>query len=308
MIAPIYRAQVNLLLQVLPYVAKEEIFALKGGTAINLFVRDMPRLSVDIDLTYLPIDSRDEALKNIEEGLSRIKADIELNLKGVAINTVKLYGGTTDVKLNCQRQGAQIKIEVNTITRGNVFPTKLMQVTDLVQDEFNKFAAINVVSLAELYGGKICAAIDRQHPRDIFDIKLLFNNEGFTDEIWNGFKVGLISHYKPISELISPILKDQKKAFVNQFTGMTIIEFTYDDYVRTRNLLIEFISSRLTKNDKHFLFSFENGEPRWNLFPYPILKELPAIKWKQLNIQKLKDKNPDKHKQMVEKLKNTLNL
>ena len=80
MILPAYKKQVDLLLHVLPYVAKEKIFALKGGTAINLFIRKMPRLSVDIDLTYLPIDSRTVALQNIQNGLNRIKADIENNV------------------------------------------------------------------------------------------------------------------------------------------------------------------------------------------------------------------------------------
>ena len=51
----VYRRQVQLLIRVLPSIAEEACFALKGGTAINLFVRDMPRLSVDIDLTYLPV-------------------------------------------------------------------------------------------------------------------------------------------------------------------------------------------------------------------------------------------------------------
>ncbi len=305
MISPVYRAQVDLLLQVLPYVAKEEIFALKGGTAINLFIREMPRLSVDIDLTYLPLDSRTKALNNIQEGLGRIKTDIEKNVPGITINTVPLNGGT-DVKLNCQGQGAQIKIEANTITRGNVFPTKLMQVVDSVQDEFDKFAAINVVSMAELYGGKICAAIDRQHPRDVFDVKLLLENEGFTDEIWEGFKIGLISHYKPISELLSPVLKDQKSAFDNQFAGMTSVDFTYEDYESTRALLINTIGERLTENDKHFLLSFESGEPNWELFPIPVLKDLPAIQWKLININKLKEGNPKKHKQMIENLSHLL--
>ena len=307
MISPTYRAQVDLLLQVLPYVAKEEIFALKGGTAINLFVRDMPRLSVDIDLTYLPLDSRGEALANIQEGLNRIKADLEKNVQGVRIHTVSLNGGT-DVKLNCQGQNAQIKIEVNTITRGNVFPTELMQIVDSVQDEFGKFAAINVVSLAELYGGKICAAIDRQHPRDIFDVKLLFDNEGLSDEIWQGFIVGLISHYKPINELLTPVLKDQKSAFDNQFAGMTSIEFSYDDYENVRDTLIETIKQRLTEKDKKFILSFEIGEPDWSLFPNDVLKDLPAIKWKLLNIQKLKKSNLKKHEQMVNELKKTLGI
>lgn len=307
MISSTYKAQVDLLLQVLPYVAKEKAFALKGGTAINLFVRDMPRLSVDIDLTYLPLDSRDDALKNIEAGLNRIKVDLDKNVPDIKVHSVPLNGGT-DVKLTCQGKNAQIKIEVNTITRGNVFPTELMQVIDSVQDEFGKFAAIHVVSLAELYGGKICAAIDRQHPRDLFDVKLLMENEGFTDEIWQGFKIGLISHYKPINELLSPILKDQKSAFDNQFAGMSAVEFTYEDYEKTRATLIKIIQQRLTDNDKRFLLSFEMGEPKWDLFPHSVLKDLPAIKWKLLNIQKLKQSNPKKHEQMVNDLKMMLGL
>lgn len=305
MITAAYRAQVDLLLQILPYVSKEEIFALKGGTAINLFIREMPRLSVDIDLTYLPLDSRSDALKNIQDGLGRIKTDLEKNLSGVKINSVPLSGGT-DVKLNCQGKGAQIKIEVNTITRSNVFPTQLMQVVDSVQDEFDKFAAAKVVSMAELYGGKICAAIDRQHPRDLFDVKLLLENEGFTNEIWEGVKIGLISHYKPISELLSPILKDQKSAFDNQFAGMTAVEFSYNDYETTRALLIQTIGERLTSEDKQFLLSFEGGEPNWKLFPIPVLKDLPAIQWKLINIAKLKENNPQKHKQMVKNLKDVI--
>ena len=307
MITQTYKAQVDLLLQVLPYVAKEKIFALKGGTAINLFVRDMPRLSVDIDLTYLPLNSRDEALSDIQEGLGRIKIDLEKSIHGLKVHTVPLSGGT-DVKLNCQKKGAQIKIEVNTITRGNVFPTELMQVVDSVQDEFDKFAAINVVSLAELYGGKICAAVDRQHPRDIFDVKLLLENEGFNDEIWDGFKIGMISHYKPISELLSPVLKDQKLAFENQFAGMTTVEFSYDDYLSTRKILLDTITQRLTDDDKKFLLSFEMGRPIWELFPQPILKDLPAIKWKLINIRKLIDSNPEKHQEMIEYLKSVLEI
>lgn len=307
MIAEAYKAQVDLLLTVLPYVSKEKSFALKGGTAINLFVRDMPRLSVDIDLTYLPFDSRDEALKNIQEALNRIKVAIEMNIPGVNVHTVSLNSGT-DVKLNCQSHNAQIKIEVNTVTRGSIFPTKLMQVSDSVQDEFGKFAAINVVSMAELYGGKICAAIDRQHPRDIFDVKLLLEDEGLTDEIWEGLKIGLISHYKPINELIYPILKDQKSAFNNQFAGMTSDIFTYEEYEKIRKTLISSIEQRLTENDKQFLLSFEMGEPKWNLSPHELLKDLPAVKWKLLNIQKLKSNNPGKHERMVSQFKKNLRI
>ena len=105
MILQAYKAQVDLLLQILPHIAKEEIFALKGGTAINLFVRDMPRLSIDIDLTYLPLDSRTKALQNIQDGLKRIKTNIEKNISGIKVQSVPLNKGT-DVKLNCQSNNA----------------------------------------------------------------------------------------------------------------------------------------------------------------------------------------------------------
>jgi predicted nucleotidyltransferase component of viral defense system len=301
MIQPQYRAQVSLLLQILPYVAKEEIFALKGGTAINLFVRDLPRLSVDIDLTYLPFDSRATALKNIQEGLGRIKNAIERAIVGLNVNTVASNDGM-DVKLNCQFPNAQIKIEVNTTTRGHLLPVRLMPVTDKVQDEFGKFAAINVVSQAELFGGKICAALDRQHPRDLFDVNLLFANEGFSEEIKLGLMAALFSHYKPIHELINPILKDQKSAFESQFSGMTYIPFLYEDYVNTRTELIKKLRELLTENDKKLILSFESGNPDWSLFPIPIIKDLPAINWKLLNIQKLIQENPDKHKKMIQML------
>ena len=71
-----YVAQVRLLLSTLPEIARESVFALKGGTAINLFYRDMPRLSVDIDLTYLPVGDRGASLRDIDEAFDRITTAI----------------------------------------------------------------------------------------------------------------------------------------------------------------------------------------------------------------------------------------
>jgi predicted nucleotidyltransferase component of viral defense system len=196
MIDPKYKAQVDLLLQTIPYVAKETIFALKGGTAINLFLRNMPRLSLDIDLTYLPIDDRDTALRSISDGLGRIKADLEKLIRGINVTPTSREG--QDAKINCQIRGAQIKIEVNTVTRGIINQPSLRRVQKVVEDTFGKFASINVVSMAELYGGKICAAMDRQHPRNLFDVKLLLDNEGITEDIKIGFIIALHSHMRPI--------------------------------------------------------------------------------------------------------------
>lgn len=303
-----YKAQVDLLLTILPLVAKEKSFALKGGTAINLFVREMPRLSVDIDLTYTSIsDSRDVALKSISDALTRIEQDIKKVVPGISITHVP-YGQGEDVKLNCQTPTAHVKIEVNTITRGVIMPIRMMPIADVVQEEYKKFAAINVVAHGELFGGKICAALDRQHPRDLFDVFHLFQNEGFSDEIKLGFMMFLLSHFRPMSEMIDPHLSDQKQAFETQFRGMSSTPFTYENFEQTRIQLITEVKRNLAANDKEFLLSFKSGEPQWDLFPLTEIKDLPAVKWKLQNIQNLRAKNPDKHSALYDVLKKKLSV
>ena len=159
MIDPMYRQQVDLLLQVLPLVTKEKVFAVKGGTAINLFVRDMPRLSVDIDLTYLPLDDSNTAMKGISEALNHIRQKINQAIPGIKSQLVQQSGGQ-EAKLTCQSSSAQIKLEVNTIIRGHVFPPRIMDIAKSVEAEFKRFVSMTVVSYAELFGGKICAALD----------------------------------------------------------------------------------------------------------------------------------------------------
>jgi hypothetical protein len=264
----------------------------------------MPRLSVDIDLTYLPIDDRETALKNISDGLARIKFNLEQSILRISVTAASREG--QDVKINCQLPGAQIKIEVNTTTRGSIQPTRLMRVHDSVESAFNRFAAIHVVSMAELYGGKICAALDRQHPRDLFDVRLLLDNEGFTDDIKDGFLVALISHMRPISEVISPMFIDQRQAFETQFSGMANIPFSYDDYEQTRLQLVRQVQSKLTNNDRQFLMSFKDCNPDWEKLSIKNARELPAVHWKLQNIERLKHENPRKHKEMVSVLENVL--
>lgn len=299
-----YRAQVELLIQIIPYVAKETIFALKGGTAINLFIRSMPRLSVDIDLTYVPINDRETSLSDISGGLGRIKADLEKSIPGISVTAVSREG--EDAKINCQLQRAQIKVEVNTTTRGIINDSELLKVNKKVEEYFGRFAAINVVSMAELYGGKICAALDRQHPRDLFDVRLLLDNEGFTDDIKTGFLVALISHMRPINELLNPTFIDQRNAFETQFSGMADIPFSYEDFERTREQLVKEIHSKITEEDRLFLMSFKKGNPDWVLLSVPNAKELPAVRWKLKNIEILRKKNSKKHDELLKALKGAL--
>jgi predicted nucleotidyltransferase component of viral defense system len=306
MIQDRYKAQADLLLRILPHVAREENFALKGGTAINLFVRDMPRLSVDIDLTYTRWqDDRTTALQNIAAALDRIEERVKVALKPISISRVP-EGQGQDVKLNCQTPEAHVKIEVNTTTRGVLFPEKVMPVTNLVQKEFEKFAAIKVVAIEELYGGKICAALDRQHPRDLFDVYHLLKNEGITSQIKNGFLMFLLSHYRPMHELLQPHRLDQRETFDLQFAGMTADNFTYDDFLQVREELITGIKKALTPEDKEFLLSFKQTTPAWEVIKIDNLQHLPAVKWKLLNLQRVAELNPNKHAELIRGLEAAL--
>jgi predicted nucleotidyltransferase component of viral defense system len=177
----LYRQQVTLLIRVLPFIADEPAFALKGGTAINLFVRDMPRLSVDIDLTYLPVELRDVSLQAIDSAMGRIAERITGNMRGAKVTLSRLQKERIVTKLFVDADGVRVKIEVTPVLRGCVYAPTVMSVSESVEAHFG-FAEAPVVSFPDLYAGKIVAALDRQHPRDLFDVRGLLANEGISDD------------------------------------------------------------------------------------------------------------------------------
>lgn len=158
-------------------------------------------------------------------------------------------------------------------------------------------------ALAQLYGGKLCAALDRQHPRDLFDVKLLLDNEGFTNEIKQGFILGMVSSNRPTHEMLDPHLLDQRTAFENQFEGMSEIEFSYNEYESTRLQLIETVKISLNENDKAFLLSLNGLEPDWSIYDF---QEFPSVKWKLLNLGKFRQDKPEIYQQQIDKLKDVL--
>lgn len=293
-----YRKQVALLLNVLPEVAKEKCFALHGGTAINLFVRDMPRLSVDIDLTYLPIEDRETSIKNIGEALERIKANIEKIIPKVRVTHRESIG-----KLQISVPGAEIKLEVNLTNRGTLAEPVDMPLCEKAQNDFEVFVTMPVVSVGQLFGGKIVAALDRQHPRDLFDVKYLLQNEGFSDQVKEGFLLLLLCSDRPIHEVIIPNFQDQRSALNNQFSGMTNEVFGYEEYESIREKLIKIIHEKMTDKDRDFLLSVKNLTPDWSLYDF---SRFPAILWKLYNLKKLKDKKPNKHREQYESLEKKL--
>ncbi len=286
-----YRRQVDLLLRTVPSIAKEKCFALKGGTAINLFVRDLPRLSVDIDLTYVPVSPRAKTLGAIDKAMKRIEGRIAKALKTARVFQAIQEGAVT--KLIVREPGAQIKIEVTPVLRGCAYEPAMRGVTAAVEQQFG-FAEMQVVSFADLYAGKIVAALDRQHPRDLFDVHELLANEGITDDIRSAFIVYLLSHTRPMWEVLNARPKDIAKEFEQNFLGMTTEPVALNDLLEARSRLIDVIVGGMPEEHRRFLVSFEKGDAQWDLLGLPKIDKLPAVRWRQQNLDKItKNKRAD---------------
>jgi Domain of unknown function (DUF1814). len=295
-----YKERVQLLLRIVPIISKTDCLAIHGGTAINLFIQNLFRYSVDIDLTYIPIQPRDESLAAIKACLAEVKEKIKKAIPGIVVQD-------KPNKLICTYRGAFVKIEVNDVKRGIIGDMITMPLCEAAQELFGVFCEARLVPFSQIYGGKISAALDRQHPRDLFDIKYMFEYIKDFEDIRYGFMYCLLGCDRPILELLSPNLIDQREAMEKQFNGMTNIPFPYEEYENIRNRLVEYINSNLTEKDKRFLISFEAGEPDWDNSDYSAFKEYPSVKWKLLNIDKLKKSNLQKQEQGVEKLKEFFN-
>ena len=281
----IYRKQVELLLRVLPIVAEESCFALKGGTAINLFVRDLPRLSVDIDLTYLPIADRKSSLDEIESALMRIKENITASSSNLKISESHPSTQDTTTRLIIRASsGEQVKIETTPVMRGVIFPATRRSVTTQVEKQFG-FAETNVVSHADLYAGKIVATLDRQHPRDLFDVSLLLEEEGISTELRSALIVYMICHKRSPDSLLRGPLRDLSHDYENNFRGMTTIGVSLEELNRTYTTLVDDLIKNMPDNHKEFLVTFYLGVPDWDLLELPDVQDLPAVRWRQRNLE-----------------------
>jgi hypothetical protein len=194
-----------------------------------------------------------------------------------------------------------VKIEVNGIKRGIIGDVEERQLCERARAEFNMGCIARTVSYSQLYGGKITAALSRQHPRDLFDCKNM-KIQSF-DDVKDGFMLCLLGSDKPFIESLSPNDIDQTEALENQFQGMTDNPFSYNDYLMAKQDLLALIRNNLTQEDKEFLLSVEMGAPDWRKCSAGDLSKYPSVQWKLLNIAKLKASNPVKFNQGIDKLR-----
>lgn len=285
----VYHNQVSLLMRTLPYVAEESCFALKGGTAINLFIRNLPRLSVDIDLTYLPVAERGRSLSGIDTALKNIGNRIRKADNTIHITESAPRSQNEITKLVVRtKERVQIKIEVTPVLRGCVYDPVNMVVSQKTEDEFG-FAEINVLSFADIYAGKIMAALDRQHPRDLFDVHQLLENEGITDELRTAIIVYLISHDHSPHSLLAPVLREISQDFEQNFVGMTTEAIMLDTLLEAREKLITDVVGNIPDSHKEFLRTFYRRKPDWKLLGIDGVENLPAVRWRELNLDKSGD-------------------
>jgi len=297
--------QAELLLQILPFFSGNDIFALKGGTAVNFFIRNLPRLSVDIDLAYLSINDREKAIAEMSAVFEKTAEQISQRLSIFQIERKYLADSHQTVALLIKKEDVSVKVEPNLVIRGAVFPKEKRALCDKAETLFEQSVIVNTLSFADIYAGKICAALDRQHPRDLFDIKLLLENEGMTDEIRKAFIVYLISHPRPIVELLDPNFIDISKTYENEFRGVTIEKIRLKDLIQTRATLVQLIKEKLTTNERRFILSVKQRKPQWSLLGIEHIRDLPAVKWKLINLRQM---DSSKHQKAVKRLQNFLEL
>jgi predicted nucleotidyltransferase component of viral defense system len=296
-----YIETVRLLLESVPVIFETPHFAIKGGTAINLFVQNMPRLSVDIDVVYTDhTTARPAALTAIAAGLDAARTKLmRLGLEAEISATRE----KEEIKLFIQRGRIQVKVEVNHVFRGTVLPVETLPLSSETSRIFTTDLTAPVLAPAELYGSKLVAAMDRQHPRDIFDVRGLYETIGLTADVVECFVCYLAGHNRPVHEVLFPNDVNLAAAFENEFVGMTQNPISQAELQSVRAKLKKQLPEKLTAKHRQFLISLVSGEPDWQLMKCPHLQKMSAIQWKLQNLARLKKSNPAKFAQQAEELR-----
>lgn len=298
-----YLDRVRLLVQMLPLLDTEPRFALKGGTAINLFEHDMPRLSVDIDLTWLPVqDYRVDAVQ-IDDAMAALATRLASPPLGLQVQRSAAEGADTITRLIASRGRAQVKIETTPVMRGTVHPVRRMDLRPDVERRFGS-GQVQVLHFADLYAGKLAAALSRQHPRDWFDVGLLLDSGRLDDVLWRTFLVYLVVSPKPAAEMLAPVVpRDFVEVFDRQFRGMSAAPVTADVLLESRSRMLARIPGLMDAAASDFLLSIEREVPDFTLIGLPQAADLPGVRRKLQNMaQRSAAKRESDYRQLAETL------
>ena len=296
-----YVATVRLLLEAAPDVFQSSRFAMKGGTALNLFVQDMPRLSVDIDVVFVAHKTgRGTALAEIAAELAAIQR--RFISRGIGAEVVSSKTGD-ETKIIAHRGREEVKIEINHVFRGTLLPVEHRPLVKNAGDLFTTSLSVPTLAVAELYGSKLVAAMDRQHPRDLFDVHGMFLRFGLTPEIVECFVGYLAGHNRPVHEVLYSRDIGLALPFENEFAGMEREPVTVPELEAARTRLRRELLAALTADHKRFLLGLVAGVPPWEAMTCRHLAELPAVQWKLQNLARLKQSNAAKFQAQADELR-----
>ncbi|MBF5057629.1 hypothetical protein Y5W_02923 [Alcanivorax sp. 521-1] len=295
-----YRDRVQLLVDILPVLAREPHFALKGGTAINLFEQDLPRLSVDIDLTWLPVNSFAEDSALITEALEGLAGVLRAKPLRLQVQASVKQKGRGITRLLVSRGRSRVQIETTPVMRGTVHPTRQMVIRPAAEEAFG-FASAQVLDFADLYAGKLAAALSRQHPRDLFDVGFLLEDERADIALWRTFLVYLTCSPKPVWEILEPSEpRNFHSVFDSHFQGMTAEPVSADQLLDSRARLLTRIAGWLDGPSRDFFWSVENEQPDFGLIGLPQARALPGVRRKLHNLARRSEEKRAADKEQLE--------
>lgn len=287
-----YQRAVQLLLRLVPAVFVSDAFGLKGGTAINLFMSPVSRLSVDLDLVFLPLGlPRDQALAAIGAELDAVRE--RATSAGLSVRAPRRIAGD-DTQLLVSDGQTEVKIEVNQIFRGSVLPPRMVDLHPAAQEMFATDVTARLLASPEVYAGKAVAALDRQHPRDLFDVWVRNQEAGYTSDDLDVFAVYLAGHNRPPHEILAGRDKPVADLYASALMGMTPGPIpSIEELEDTRRRLRRDVLARMSPQAREFLASFFALTPDWHALAFTDLELLPALQWKLQNLEKFKARRPE---------------
>jgi len=280
-----YQQAVQLLLRVIPSVFTSEVFALKGGTAINLFLSPLVRLSVDLDVVFLPLGlGREEALRAIASELEAVEQRVA---KQGLLTRVPGRASGEDTQLLVSDGQTTIKIEVNHVFRGSILEPHQARLDPSSQQAFAVDVGARLLAAPEVYAGKAVAALDRQHPRDLFDIWARSQGGAWTRDELDLVAVYVAAHSRPPHEIFAGRDKPLASLYSSALQGMVLGALPSVTELETaRSVLRRSILRNLSPGARTFLTSFFRLSTEWDALPFPGLNRLPALQWKLRNLER----------------------
>ena len=279
----------------------KKFYALKGGTALNLFYFKIPRLSVDIDLNYQGLD-RGEMLENKEEH-EKIFQELFLD-KGYMVKRMPEEHAGGKWRLNYKNiigQDQNLEVDLAYMLRVPLMPVEVRSSND-----FCGFLAqnIRILNIHELAAGKFCALLSRCKPRDLFDAHLLLHNiswdkqklrECFTT--YAAFNKEDFSKINDLGEIKFDLSQFKAQLMATLPTGS--VELSPEEYL---NKLVMECRAKLD-----IILPFSNSEKKFleevnftgNVYPELVsldetmqinIKSHPMLAWKCLNVKNYRSK------------------